>query len=147
MKLVIAAERTVPVSWPIVKKIAFAAVHYGGGEVAVRGPRSGGTTSPVENEAIEIARMVDAKPMIYVAAESDDARAATYNRDYEMVTGADLVLAFFNEGSDMGGGTGHVVKAAIDREVAVDAFSVDATGKLNHFIEDGGWRDREGDDG
>jgi hypothetical protein len=144
-KLVVAAERTVNDSMAIVRKIAFAAVNFGGGEVAVRGPRSGGPTGSVEHEAIEIARAVDARPVIYTAAESEDSRAATFNRDYELVTGADLVLAFFLEGSDMGGGTGHVIKAAIDRDIAVEAFSVDAEGELEYLFADGGWKDRGGD--
>jgi hypothetical protein len=145
VKLVVAAERTIIDSWSIVKKIAFVAVNYGGGEIAVRGPRSGGPTGSVEREAIEIARAVDASPVIYIAKESEDTRAATFNRDYELVTGADMVLAFFHEGSDMGGGTGHVVKAAIDRDIAVEAFSVDADGELEYLFADGGWREREGD--
>ena len=145
MKLVVAAERTVTDSWPIIRKIAFAAVNYGGGEVAIRGPRSGGPTGPVERETIEIARAVDANPVIYIAKESDDSRSAIFNRDYELVTGADLVLAFFKEGSDMGGGTGHVVKAAIDRDIAVEAFSVDEEGELEFLLADGGWKEHGGE--
>ena len=143
-KLVVAAERGVIDSWPIIRKIAVHAVLYTDGEIAIRGPRSGGPTGPVEEQALEIARACSATPVIYVPEASCDARAATFKRDYELVEGADIVLAFFREGSDMGGGTGHVVKAAIDREVAVDAFSVSEDGDIEPLFADGGWREREG---
>jgi hypothetical protein len=143
-KLVVAAERGVVDSWPIIRKIAVHAVLFTDGEIAVRGPISGGVTGPVEEQAVAIAKAVSATPAIYVPIPSDDARAGVFHRDYKLVEGAELILAFFREGSDMGGGTGHVVKAAIDREVAVDAFSVSEDGDIEPLFADGGWREREG---
>jgi hypothetical protein len=53
----------------------------------------------------------------------DGGPGATFNRDNEMVSQADLVLAFFEPGHIMAGGTGHVVETAIDRGVPVYSFA------------------------
>ena len=55
--------------------------------------------------------------------DPDQGRAQVFNRDLEMVSGADLVLAFLGE-DGMVGGTAHVVEAAIDRGVPVYSFIV-----------------------
>jgi hypothetical protein len=54
-------------------------------------------------------------------------RAATYNRDISMVARCDLVLAFFM-GTEMSGGTEHVVEKAIDQQIPVYSYG---------FVEEG----------
>lgn len=49
-------------------------------------------------------------------------REAVYLRDIEMVAQADRVVAYFAPGSEMDGGTGHVVEKAIDADRMVDAY-------------------------
>lgn len=60
-------------------------------------------------------------------------RSSVFRRDYEMVAAASSVYAYFSTDRDMAGGTGHVVKAALDREIQVEAWGVDPTGEL-HLI-------------
>jgi hypothetical protein len=50
--------------------------------------------------------------------------AQVFTRDRDMVSGADIVLAFFSEGHVMEGGTGHVVEAAIDHNVPTYSFTL-----------------------
>jgi hypothetical protein len=57
-------------------------------------------------------------------------RAAVFHRDYDMMFDASEVLAFFSPERDMDGGTGHVVKAALDRGVKVDAYGTRPDGTL-----------------
>jgi len=59
-------------------------------------------------------------------------RAAVFRRDYEMVTSANAVVCYFAAGREMDGGTGHVVKAALDRGVPVDAYSVRPDGSIEY---------------
>lgn len=55
-------------------------------------------------------------------------RGAVYVRDYEMVEAADTVIAFFSEGNVMVGGTGHVVDAALAKEIPVAAWEIGRSG-------------------
>jgi hypothetical protein len=57
-------------------------------------------------------------------------RSAIFFRDYDLVEEADGVLAFFAPEREMEGGTAHVVKAAVDRGVKVDAYGVQPDGQL-----------------
>ena len=52
-----------------------------------------------------------------------------------MVANADLVLAFFPVGEEMTGGTGHVVEAALAREVPCQAYAVDEKGRIERIGE------------
>jgi hypothetical protein len=142
LKVVVAAERTVSEK-AVLYRLASKMVMFHGGVLAVRGPRAGGLTGFIEQMAMDIALIYQMGVEIHMPEESKGPRASNFKRDYELVSGADLVLAFFSEGSDMGGGTGHVVKAAIDREVAVEAYLVTDTGDLRTLISDGGWLDGE----
>ena len=62
----------------------------------------------------------------WIRPEQDGGRGAVFQRDYEMVSRADVVLCYFDTTS-MSGGTQHVVEAAIDRETPVYAWGF--TGK------------------
>ena len=63
----------------------------------------------------------------WMMPEPDSGAGAAFNRDNEMVSAADLVLAFFAPNHTMEGGTGHVVETAIDRNVPVYSFTIDDT--------------------
>lgn len=60
--------------------------------------------------------------------DHDGGRGATFLRDNEMVSNADLVLAFFDPQTVMRGGTAHVVETAIDRAVPVYSYTIDDEG-------------------
>lgn len=51
-------------------------------------------------------------------------RAEVFVRDVDMVKEADQVVAFFPEGAEMTGGTGHVVEKALDQKKPVRAYAV-----------------------
>jgi hypothetical protein len=61
-------------------------------------------------------------------------RGATYDRDYELISAADQVEAFFDDDT-MPGGTGHVVDAALARNRNVNAWLVEAYGELSRIGE------------
>jgi hypothetical protein len=63
----------------------------------------------------------------WMMPEPDSGPGAAFNRDNEMVSLSDLVLAFFEPGQEMTGGTGHVVETAIDRGVPVYSFAQSRT--------------------
>ena len=65
-------------------------------------------------------------------------RESTFKRDYKMVEGADAVLAIFDPSAVMAGGTGHVVKAALDRGIPVEAYTFDPDGDLIYIGSDEG---------
>lgn len=54
-------------------------------------------------------------------------RSQVFLRDVEMVRDADEVVAFFADGDEMSGGTGHVVDKAIDQQRPVRAYAVEPT--------------------
>ena len=58
----------------------------------------------------------------WVMPDPDGGPGAAFDRDNKMVSMADLVLAFFDPGSLMKGGTGHCVETAVDRNVPVYSF-------------------------
>lgn len=57
-------------------------------------------------------------------------RSAVFHRDYAMMARATEVLAFFSPDRELEGGTGHVVKAALDRGIKVEAYAVRPDGTL-----------------
>lgn len=52
-------------------------------------------------------------------------RQQVFLRDVSMVAASDLVVAFFREGDEMTGGTGHIVEKALDQRIPVHAYAVD----------------------
>lgn len=58
-------------------------------------------------------------------------RSAVFERDFEMVERADQVMAFFQPGREMTGGTGHVVEAALMRNKPTEAWTVGDRGELS----------------
>lgn len=51
-------------------------------------------------------------------------RAGVYQRDYRLVEGATKVIAFFPFDRFMEGGTAHVVEAALNRGITVEAYAI-----------------------
>lgn len=107
-------------------------------EVAVRGPAGADknnvfgveTTSPVEALAYRLAVTTSRRGEVYRPIVDSHGRAAVFERDYTLVDNASRVYAFFSPGGVMEGGTGHVVKAALDREIPVEAYTIDDDGHL-----------------
>ena len=62
-------------------------------------------------------------------------KGQTYSRDYELVGNATHVTAYFSPEAIMEGGTGHVVEAALAREIDVDAWVVDDRGQIQRVGE------------
>jgi hypothetical protein len=75
---------------------------------------------------------------VWMSSPKGEGRAGTFKRDYELVEKADAVVAFFAPEQEMEGGTGHVVKAALDREVPVEAYGLDDKGELTLIGSDTG---------
>jgi len=51
-------------------------------------------------------------------------REGVFGRDIDLVSSADEVIAYFPDGEEMTGGTGHVVEKALDQECPVRAYVV-----------------------
>lgn len=62
-------------------------------------------------------------------------REQTYIRDFELVQSADRVVAYFDSENVMGGGTAHVVEAAMMRDIPVEAWSIDDKGHIERVGE------------
>jgi hypothetical protein len=79
--------------------------------------------------AARVCRKAERAVRIYqpVAGEG---RASVYERDYRLAEQSSKVFAWFAPGEEMEGGTGHVVKAAMDRGVAVEAYRLDDDGNV-----------------
>lgn len=57
-------------------------------------------------------------------------REGVLTRDYDMVERADRVIAYFSPEKVMDGGTGHVVEAAMNRDIPTEAWRLDQDGRL-----------------
>lgn len=64
-------------------------------------------------------------------------RRYNWLRDYALVDGADKVIAYFSRSGFMQGGTGHVVQAALNRNVPVEAWTHDDGGSMIALQDDG----------
>lgn len=58
-------------------------------------------------------------------------REGVLKRDYTMVERADRVVAYFSPDKIMDGGTGHVVEAAMNRDIPSEAWRLDENGHLD----------------
>lgn len=68
--------------------------------------------------------------------------AQVFMRDSDLVRASDLVLAFFEPGAAMTGGTGHVVERAIDTGVPVYSWTVaDDIERLGEHDPEGAWQE------
>jgi len=57
-------------------------------------------------------------------------REGVFKRDYTMVERADMVVAYFSPDKIMDGGTGHLIEAAINRDIPTEAWRLDEDGRL-----------------
>jgi hypothetical protein len=98
-------------------------------EIGVRASVAGHIASHIEDVAARVCRKAERAVRIYqpVAGEG---RASVYERDYRLAEQSSKVFAWVAPGEEMEGGTGHVVKAAMDRGVAVEAYRLDEDGKV-----------------
>lgn len=104
-------------------------------EVAVRGPklvepsRGEQFATVLEEWAWRITSATGRVPQIYRPKEGNG-RQGVFLRDYDLVDQAEHVYAYFHPSKVMDGGTGHVVKAALDRNIPVEAWTIDGEGQL-----------------
>lgn len=113
-----------------------------GHPVAVRTPLNQSlATSPVEALAEVLAPKMG-RDVWHAMPTSAAGRAGVYRRDYTMVEQACRVVAFFAPEREMEGGTGHIVKAALDRGIPVEAYGLTEEGDLELIGSDEGdeWR-------
>lgn len=104
--------------------------------IAFRGNRDHEPASPVERAVATMGHELAHPVICYEPALGG--RSATFNRDYSLVSTADQVLAFFSTDREMSGGTGHVVKAALDLGIEVEAYTVSPEGELEYLGSDEG---------
>jgi hypothetical protein len=57
-------------------------------------------------------------------------REGVFKRDYTMIERADRVVAYFSPDKIMDGGTGHLVEAAMNRDIPSEAWRLDDGGRL-----------------
>lgn len=100
--------------------------------IGVRGPTSSPpsrlASTVVEDTAYTLAQTMNKKALVYRPNPDIAAKERTYARDYKLVGEADELYAYFAEGKVMEGGTGHVVKAALEIGINVIAYEVTSHG-------------------
>lgn len=137
MKLTIVASRDL---WPTQEVIASVVAAMASAEVVhIRMNRQGEVNSPVEGFVHSYAAELRHGPQVIMHAPiATGGRSVVYKRDYEMVAGCERVIAYFNPGHEMEGGTGHVVHAAMVRIIPVQAFTLNDRGELRLIGSDSG---------
>ena len=144
MKLkAIVASRDLGLTEDVVSQVA-ATFATTDGDFAVRASTSGVPSSVIEAFVVDLGialdrRVIKFKPHGQLPAVG---RAGTFNRDYTMVSCSSHVLAFFDTDRGMEGGTGHVVKAALDRGIEVEAYVAAPDGRLEYLGSDDSDPDR-----
>lgn len=103
--------------------------------VGLRCDRMGNLASPVERLASSIATALGLPIHLF---SSVTARSGVYHRDYDLVRGSTRVFALFSPLREMDGGTAHVVKAALDEGIPVEAWVLDEDGSLFYLGSDEG---------
>lgn len=104
--------------------------------VGVRSAMNDDLASPIERLASLICQGLGVPVIRYSA--SNTGRASVFFRDYAMVRSSSAVFAVFAPDRVMEGGTGHVIKAALDSEIQVEAYTVDDDGTLVMIGSDDG---------
>lgn len=116
--------------WPTPEVVAAVAAAVGshGEPVAIRASTKSVIASHVEEAAVKLCDLFSVELRPY--KPEGPGREAVFERDYRLVENSSKVYAFFAPGEEMQGGTGHVVKAALDRGVDVEAFGLDEQGNV-----------------
>lgn len=91
-------------------------------EYGIRGTRTMYVSSDVEMTVFQLS--LNYGRAIRQFQPEGAGRQGVYRRDYRLVESATKVVAFFPLDRFMEGGTGHVVKAALDRGITVEAFAI-----------------------
>lgn len=107
--------------------------------VLLRHPLGKRPAGPLERTVAEMANELGFN--VQWCRPAPGGREQVYRRDFEMVEQADGLLAYFALRGVMTGGTGHVVDAAISRNIPTRAFAYDP--ELGMLTLVGSW-DREG---
>lgn len=95
--------------------------------LGVRAPRSANTpVTQLEKFIWEVGTSLDRVAHMFIPISNK--KSDTFKRDYELVEGALGVLAFFAPDQEMEGGTGHVVQAALARDIPVEAYRMADSG-------------------
>lgn len=103
--------------------------------VGVRATQEDELASPIERLASLICESLGVPVVRYSAVSS---RSGVFHRDYALVRSSSAVFAVFAPNRVMDGGTGHVIKAALDEEIPVEAYTVDDDGSLLMIGSDDG---------
>lgn len=108
-----------------------------GSVIRVRAPRAAPhPVTPLEKLIWEIGPSMDR--VVHLVTPSTNKRNGTYQRDYELVENAKGVLAFFAPDQEMEGGTGHVVQAALNKNIPVEAYRMNDDGRPELMGSDDG---------
>lgn len=132
--IVVVGSRDVPLTEELA--IRLAAILSTTEAIAIRKSRSGDLSSPLEQLASLIGEKAGLRVVSYCATTAE--RRSVYLRDYAMVRSSDRVFAVFSPERVMTGGTAHVVKAALDEEIPVEAYTFDEDGTLLFLGSDEG---------
>lgn len=130
--IVVVGSRKLPPYQELVS--ALAAVVLTGKSFGVRASRYHQITSSVESVVVQLAARND--KLVRIFEPVGLGRDTTYNRDYRLVEAATKVIAFFPWDEFMEGGTGHVVKAAIDLGIEIEAYAVTNNGEITLIASD-----------
>src|SRR5688572_4018229 len=99
---------------------------------------SEGFTSYVEHLAADLHfAMTSFQATLHTARGPN--RSDVYYRDFDLVSNVDRVIAFFRPDRLMEGGTGHVVYAALCKEVPVEIWTYDDFDNLVNIASDDGF--------
>lgn len=93
-------------------------------------------TGPIERLVTIICESLGVPVVQY--SPSSGGRAKVYLRDYALVRSSTSVFAVFSPDRVMDGGTGHIIKAALDEEIPVEAYTIDDDGSLMMIGSDDG---------
>lgn len=117
--------------WPTVDVVsAVAAVMLSAPEsesYGVRAAKDGGVSSGVELTVVKLCDRMHRT--IRTFQPLGTGRASVFERDFRLAEASTRVIAFFPLTGFMTGGTAHVVKAAVDRGIDVEAYAVNENGE------------------
>lgn len=118
----IVGSSSLPLSVALISQVAAILAQNETEDLAVRTSIAGDPASATEMlvRQVGLAR----GRTIWTFPPSKGGRQAVYHRDYDLVESSSAVYAFFDTDNEMEGGTGHVVKAALDRGIPVEAYSI-----------------------
>ncbi len=130
--IAVVGSRALPLHSELVSAVA--AVVATDNSFGVRSSIAHTITSSVEAVVVQLAGRVNKTVRIFEPIGAG--RDTVYERDFRLVEAATKVIAFFPWDEFMEGGTGHVVKAAIDRGIEIEAYAVTNNGEITLIASD-----------